>query len=72
MLGKIEDLYLTEFYDYNFEHFYDEIKDEYDISYSSLYRYFLKNEIISPIAHKETIKLYNEAMINAIENKENI
>lgn len=72
VLGKIEDLYLTEFYDYNFEHFYDEIKDEYDISYSSLYRYFLKNEIISPIAHKETIKLYNEAMINAIENKENI
>lgn len=72
VLGKIEDLYLTEFYDYNFEHFYDEIKDEYDISYSSLYRYFLKNEIISPIAHKETIKLYNETMINAIENKENI
>ena len=72
VLEKLENLYLTEYYDYNFEHFYDEIKDEYNISYSSLYRYFLKNEIISPIAHKETIKLYNETMAKAIENNEQI
>ncbi len=78
MIDELEKLYLTEYYDYNFEAFYDEVsenkkyKGKYDISYSSLYREFLNDDIISPIAHKETIKLYNETMNKAIENKKDI
>ena len=41
-----------------------------DISYSSLYKVFLSDDIISPIAHKGTIKLYNEKMNNAINNND--
>lgn len=75
---ELEDLYLNEFYDYNFSAFYDELKenekykDKYNISYSSLYNTFLNDDIISPIAHKGTIKLYNERMNNAINDKEEI
>lgn len=73
IIEKLKQLYLEEFYDYNFEHFLEKIKDEYKISYSSLYRYFLNDDIISPLAHKETVKLYNEKMINAIaENDKSI
>lgn len=78
LIEEIEQLYLTEYYDYNFEAFYDELsenkkhKDKYNISYSSLYREFLNDDIISPLAHKGTIRLYNEKMNNAIKNKEEI
>ncbi len=78
IIEGLEQLYLDEYYDYNFEAFYDELmenkkyKGKYDISYSSLYREFLYDDIISPIAHKETIKLYNEKMNNAINNKEEV
>ena len=78
ILEELKQLYLGEYYDYNIEAFYDELienkkyKDKYDISYSTLYRSFLNDDIISPIAHKETIKLYNEKMNNAINNKEKI
>lgn len=77
-IKEIEDLYLDEYYDYNFEAFYDELKekkkykDKYNISYSSLHMHFLNDDIISPIAHKETVKLYNERMNNSIKNKEEI
>lgn len=37
-----------------------------------MYNVFLNDDIISPIAHKETIKLYNERMNKAINNKEKI
>ena len=74
IIEELENLYLTEYYDYNFVAFYEEVKekDKYDISYSSLYNAFLNDDIISPIAHKETMKLYNENMKKAISNKENI
>ncbi len=78
IIDELKDLYLTEYYDYNFEAFFDELnekekyKGKYDISYSSLYREFLNDDIISPIAHKGTIKLYNEKMNNAIDEKEEI
>ena len=76
VIEEIENLYLNEYYDYNFEAFYDELnekyKDKYNISYSSLHSHFLNDDIISPIAHKETIKLYNERMNNSINNKEKI
>ena len=77
MIDELEKLYLTEYYDYNFEAFYDEVsenkkyKGKYDISYSSLYREFLNDDIISPIAHKETIKLYNRPVRQAIYLKSN-
>lgn len=78
IIKELEQLYLNEYYDYNFEAFYDELienkkhKDKYNISYSTLYRKFLNEDIISPIAHKGTIKLYNEKMNNAIANKEEL
>ena len=78
IIEELEQLYLNEYYDYNLEAFYDELtenkkyKDKYDISYSSLHMHFLNDDIISPIAHKETIKLYNEKMNKAINNKEDV
>ena len=78
MLEEIKQLYLNEYYDFNFVAFYDEIienekyKDKYKISYSSLYNAFLNDDIISPISHKGTIKLYNEKMNKAINDKEEI
>ena len=78
IIEELEQLYLDEYYDYNLEAFYDELienkkyKGKYDISYSSLHMHFLNDDIISPIAHKETIKLYNERMNNAINSNENI
>lgn len=74
VIEELEQLYLNEYYDYNFVAFYDELnenekyKGKYDISYSSLYNAFLDDDIISPIAHKGTIKLYNERLNNAINN----
>ena len=70
----MKQLYLNEYYDYNFVAFYDELtenekyKGKYEISYSTLYNIFLDDDIISPMAHKGTIKLYNEKMNNAINN----
>ena len=77
-IKELENLYLNEYYDYNFQVFYEELnenekyKGKYDISYSSLHMHFLNDDIISPTAHKETIRLYNERMNNAINNKEDI
>lgn len=78
IIDELKQLYLTEYYDYNIIAFYDELnenkkyKDKYKISYSSLYNAFLNDDIISPIAHKGTVKLYNEKMNNAIQKKENL
>ena len=66
LIKEIEELYLTEYFDYNFEAFYEEIEDKYNISYSVMCKAFLDDDIISPIAHKKTFKLYNEKMKNAI------
>ena len=66
IIEKLKKLYLDEYYYFNFQAFYDELmenkkyKGKYDISYSSLYKEFLNDDIISPIAHKGTIKLYNK------------
>ena len=78
IIEELKQLYLNEYYDYNLIAFYDELnenkkyKGKYDISYSSLYNAFLNDDIISPIAHKGTIKLYNERMNKAINDKEEI
>ena len=74
IIEELKQLYLNEYYDYNFVAFYDELtenekyKGKYEISYSTLYNIFLDDDIISPMAHKGTIKLYNEKMNNAINN----
>lgn len=76
LIDELEKLYLDEYYDYNFVAFFEELnenkkyKDKYGISYSSLYNAFLNDDIISPIAHKGTVKLYNEKMKKAIDSKE--
>lgn len=67
---KLEELYLTEYYDYNFEAFYEEIENEYKISYSLMVVEFKKDDIISPISHKKTIKLYNEKLNKSIDEKD--
>ncbi len=78
MIEELKKLYLDEYYDFNFVAFYDELnekkkyKGKYDISYSSLYNAFLNDDIISPIAHKGTIRLYNDRMNKAITNQEEI
>ena len=78
MIEELEQLYLEEYYDYNFVAFFDELsekekyKGKYEISYSTLYREFLNDDIISPISHKETVKLYNERMNKAINGEEKI
>ena len=70
----MEQLYLKEYYDYNFEAFYDEMttKYNYNISYDVMLKYFKRDDIISPLSHKATIKLYNEKMNKAINNHEEI
>ncbi len=78
VIDELESLYMSEYYDYNLKAFYEELlenkkyKDKYKISYSSLYAKFLSDDIVSPIAHKETIKLYNAKMNNAIVQNEDI
>ena len=72
IIEEIQQLYLNDFYDHNYEHFLEEIKDRYSISYPSLYRCLSSDDIISPLAHKETIKLYNERMEKAINGEEKI
>lgn len=67
---ELEELYLKEYYDYNIEAFYEEIQDKYQVSYSVILSEFKKDDIISPLAIKKTIKLYNEKMVEAIKNND--
>ena len=69
LIRKLEKLYLTEYYDYNFEQFYEEIFGKYDISYDAILKYFTNDDIISPLAHKKTVQNYNEKMKKVITNK---
>ena len=73
IIKEIEELYLTEYFDYNFEAFYEVVEKKYNISYSTMYRAFLEDDIISPLAGKKINKLYNKRMEEAIsktnENK---
>lgn len=70
IIEELEKLYLNEYYDYNFIAFHEELisKYNYKISYDVILKEFKKDDIISPLAHKKTIKLYNEKMNNAIKN----
>ena len=63
LINELEQLYLNDFYDFNFHHFYEEhIFGKYDISYDAMLKEFTKDDIISPLAHKKTVKAYKEKM----------
>ena len=72
LIEKLENLYLEKHHDFNFEHFYeDHVYGKYDISYDAMLKRFTKDDIISPLAHKKTIKMYKEKMNNVIKENEN-
>lgn len=72
LIKELEELYLNEFYDYNFEHFYeDAVYGKYEISYDTMLKTFTKDDIISPLAHKKTVKEYKEKM-NTVIKEDNI
>ena len=72
LISKLENVYLKEFYDYNFEQFYEEeIFGKYDISYDVMLKRFTRDDIISPLAHKKTVKSYNEKMKSVINDDTN-
>lgn len=66
---EIVNLYITEYFDYNFTHFYEEIQDKYSISYKTLDNILTEADIISPEAQHKTIKLYNANMKKSIREK---
>ena len=71
IIEEIENLYLEECYDFNFEHFYEKkILGKYDISYDVMLKRFTKDDIISPLAHKKTVKLYKEKMKEVIKDED--
>ena len=72
LIKKLEELYLEDCYDFNFEQFYEEeIFGKYDISYDVMLKRFTSDDIISPLAHKKTVKAYNEKMKSIIDNTGN-
>ena len=69
LINELENLYLSQFYDHNFEHFYeDAVYGKYDISYDVMLKVFTKDDIISPLAHKKTIREYREKMNTVIQD----
>ena len=71
LIKELEELYLKECYDFNFEHFYEEhVFGKYDISYDVMLKTFTKDDIISPLAHKKTVKQYKDKM-NAVIKEDN-
>ena len=66
---EIVDLYITEYFDYNFTHFFEEIQEKYNLSYKTIDNILTEANIISPEAQHRTIKLYNANMKKAIRSK---
>ena len=68
LIKKLEELYLEDCYDFNFEQFYEEeIFGKYNISYDVMLKRFTSDDIISPLAHKKTIKDYDDSKDSKIE-----
>lgn len=67
--NEIVEIYLNDFSDFGFSHFYEEQGYKYGISFSTMVNIFITNDIISPYAQHKTIKLYNENMKKAIKEK---
>ena len=74
LIKELENLYLEKHYDFNFVHFYEEhVFGKYNISYDVMLKNFIKDDIISPLAHKKTVKLYKDKMNEVIkEDKSDI
>lgn len=70
LVSELEELYLNEFYDFNFEQFYERIFGRYDISYDTMLKRFTSDGILSPLAHKKTIRDYKETLKEVITNKD--
>lgn len=69
IMNEIETLYLEEYYDYNLEQFYEKISSKYKLKYDTMLKRFKDDDIISPLAHKKTVKEYTEKM-ECIEKEE--
>ena len=70
LINELEEVYLKDFYDFNFEQFYERISSKYDISYDTMLKRFTNDGILSPLAHKKTLKNYKETMKEVIANKD--
>ena len=69
LIEKLENLYLEKHHDFNFEHFYeDHVYGKYNVSYDAMLKRFTQDDIISPLAHKKTIRVYKEKMKEVINN----
>lgn len=68
IIKTLEELYLTTYYDFNFIHFYEDyVFGKYDISYDTMLKKFTEDDIISPLAHKKTVKAYKDKMKEIIK-----
>ena len=67
--NEIVNLYITEYYDYNFTHFYEEIQEKYNLSYKAIDNILTEADIISPEAQHKTVRLYNLNMKKSIKEK---
>ena len=73
IIEELEELYLANFYDFNFEQFYEKkVFGNYNISYDVMLKRFTSDDIISPLAHKKTLKNYNKKMKNVIAKEEEV
>lgn len=67
---EIINLYITEYFDYNFTHFYEEIRDKYPLSQRAVSTILREADIVSPQSQHKTITLYNANMKKAMRKKE--
>ena len=71
LIQTLIDLYLEKHYYFNFQHFYEDyVLGKYDISYDVMLKRFTEDDVISPLAHKKTIKLYKDKMNEVIKENE--
>ena len=71
LIEQLENLYLKEHYDFNFEHFYEDyVFGKYSIAYDTMLKRFNKDDIISPLAHKKTIANYKAKMKVVLNEKD--
>ena len=71
LIKTLEELYLTTYYDFNFIHFYEDyVFGKYDISYATMLKKFTEDDIISPLAHKKTIRAYKNKIKEIIKEND--
>ena len=68
LIKELEELYLGKYYYFNFIHFYEDfVFGNFNISYDAMLKRFTEDDIISPLAHKKTVKLYKDKMKETIK-----